>query len=658
MPQANPDRMHPMKPIRRALLLLLSLSVPAAAAPLQLDSLFGEHAVLQRDQPLRIRGQGTPGAQVRVRLGAQQAAARVGADGRWEATLPAQPAGGPFVLEARSGDARVQAPDVLLGDVWLCSGQSNMELPVQRTLDARSELLNARHDDIRLLTVAQESSPLPRQAFATAPQWQRADGESMRDFSAACYYFARELQQAVQVPMGLINASWGGSRIQAWLGAEVLGRAGLYGEEEAVLARYAQDPSQAAARWGELWQAWWRQQPGIAAGDAPWDPTQPPQGRWAPAPATLGAWEHWGVPALAAFNGLVWYRAEVELTAAQAAQARTLAIGSADEIDLTWANGRAVGSRNGGEPRDYPLPAGLLHAGRNLVTVAVLDTYRDGGLVGPPQAQAVILADGSRIPLRGWQYRAMPAEFASPPRAPWQSATGLSTLYNGMIAPLGDLRLRGALWYQGESNTFEPVLYGRLLRLYRQDLRRQFGAELPLLIVQLAGYGAPSTQPYDSEWAALREQQRRVAAEDARSGLAVAVDLGERTDIHPANKQELGRRLARVARHVVYGQALAPSGPVAGTAKRAGGAVVLPFAQVEQGLVAYSAARPIGFELCGDAAGSCRYAEARIDGARVVLDVPAGAEPTRVRYCWADSPVCTLYDGNGLPAGPFEFPVR
>jgi len=648
-----------MKSIARPLCLLLA-SLPAlgSAAPLQFDSLFGDHAVLQRDQPLHLRGQGAPGSTVVVELAGRTARARVQRDGQWRAALPALPAGGPYVLEARAGNEHVQAQDILVGDVWLCSGQSNMELQVHRTLDSRSELLNARHDDIRLLSVKQVSSPVPQQRFSSPPAWQRADTDSVRDFSAACYYFARELQQQVNVPMGLVNASWGGSRIQAWLGAEALGKAGLYHDEEAVLALYAKDPQRAAAQWGAVWEDWWRKQPGIAAGDQPWNPKSPAQGEWSQAPATLGAWEHWGVPALAAFDGLVWFRSEVELTAAQAAQAKAVAIGSADEIDTTWVNGRAVGSSNGGDARQYALPAGLLHEGRNLVTVAVLDTYRDGGLIGPADVQAILLADGSKVPLPGWRYRAMPKEFASPPRAPWQSATGLSTLYNGMIAPLGDLGLRGALWYQGESNTFEPVLYGQLLRIYRQDLRRQFGATLPLLVVQLAGYGAPASQPSESGMAALRDQQRRVAAEDPRSGLAVAVDIGERSDIHPANKQELGRRLARAARHVVYGETLAPSGPVATAAQREGTAVVLQFGDVERGLVAYSATRPIGFELCGADAGSCHFAEARIEGTRVRLDVPSGVDPQRVRYCWGDSPVCTLYDGNGLPAGPFELPLH
>ena len=632
---------------------------PAPAAPLALEPLFGDHAVLQRDAPLRVRGRGEPRDEVVVSLAGRQAHARVDADGRWLATLPPLPAGGPHELVVQSGAAQVRAQDVLIGDVWLCSGQSNMELQVHRTLDSRSELLNARHDAIRLLTVKQEASVVPREDFATAPAWQRSDTDSVRDFSAACYYFARELKRSVDVPMGLINASWGGSRIQAWLSADALATTGLYRDELAVLARYGRQPQQAVAQWGRLWEGWWHRQPGIAAADAPWDPRAAAQGQWAPAPAALGAWEHWGVPALSAFNGMVWYRSHVRLDAAQAAQATSLAIGSADEIDMTWVNGLAVGSSYGGEPRQYPLPRGLLHEGDNLIVVSVLDTYRDGGLTGPASAQAVILADGSRVALDGgWEYRAMPAGFDAPPRAPWQSAGGLSTLYNGMIAPLRDFGLRGALWYQGESNTTEAERYGGLLRRYREDLRQQFGKDLPLLVVQLAGFGAPASRPVESGSAALRDEQRRVVAEDPRSALAIAVDLGERTDIHPANKQELGRRLARAARHVVYGEALAPSGPVAASADRRGASVVLRFADVEQGLVAYGAAYPIGFELCGAEAGSCRYADARIDGTQVLLSAPGEPRATRVRYCWADSPVCTLYDGNGLPAGPFEIAVH
>jgi sialate O-acetylesterase len=258
-----------------------------------------------------------------------------------------------------------------------------------------------------------------------------------------------------------------------------------------------------------------------------------------------------------------------------------------------------------------------------------------------------------------WQYRAVPSSYGPPPSVPWQSTQGLSTIYNGMIAPLGDFVFRGALWYQGESNTSDPTHYQALLEALRSDFRARFGAQLPMLIVQLAGYGAAPTHPQESGSAAIREAQRLAAANDPHSGLAVTVDTGERTDIHPANKQELGRRLARVARHVIYGEkTLPPSGPVPLAVQRQGDAISVRFKDVTDALVVYGADHPVGFELCGASTGSCRYADADAHGDTVTLRaaMPA-ADMTRVRYCWADSPVCTLYDGAGLPAGPFEMPI-
>jgi sialate O-acetylesterase len=642
-----------------------SLSFPARANDAQpplLHAMFQDHAVLQRGQPLRVWGQAEPGQDVQVELAGKRAEARARADGRWEVTLPALEAGGPHTLVARAGAAKQSVADVLVGDVWLCSGQSNMELQVWRTLDARAEIAGASNDRIRLFTVPQVAAVQPQAGFSQPVRWRSVDSGSVRDFSAACYYFARELQKTVDVPMGLVNAAWGGSRIQAWTGGEALRRLGDYDAELDVLARYATDPVAAVGDWGGLWQRWWSAAPGVAAGDAPWAEGAP-AGTWRNAPAQLGAWERWGAPELAGFNGMVWYRTTVELSAAQAAQDAVLALGPADEIDMTWVNGRAVGSTYGaGGGREYALPAGLLHAGTNTVVVNVLDTYRDGGLSGPASAHALRLADGSKVPLDGgWKYRVVPAAVGNPPRAPWQSAAGLSTLYHGMIAPLGHFGLRGALWYQGESNTFEHARYANLLRALRDDWRGRFGAQLPMLFVQLPNYGTPPTRPGESDWAAMREAQRQVAAEDPRSGLVVAIDLGDRYDIHPSNKQELGRRLARAARQMVYGEKLAAAGPVPSSVSRNGDAVVVAFDDVGDALVAYGADGPIGFELCGAEPGSCRYARAEIRDHRVTLRAPGALEATRVRWCWADSPVCTLYDsdgsGPGLPVGPFEFPI-
>lgn len=623
------------------------------ASPL-LHPLFQDHAVLQRDQPIPVWGQAAPGATVEVTFARRTVSARADAAGHWQATLRPAAAGGPYDLTVRTGQRTQTVHDVLIGDVWLCSGQSNMELPVRRALDADSELAAATQPAIRLFTVPKAAAVTPQTAFSGPVAWKPASPDTVRDFSAACFYFARELRKTVEVPMGLIQSAWGGSRIEAWTSADALRAQGGLQPALDVLALYARDPVAANAQWGRQWQQWWSSRGGAVPGDAPW---QPGAGRagWQDAPVTLGAWERWGVPALSDYNGMVWYRTQVTLTPAQAGQGARLELGPVDESDMTWVNGVSVGSQYGpGEARSYALPAGLLHAGVNTVVVNVLDTYGEGGLAGPTRAHAVHLDDGTRVVLdAAWQYRAATGAPA-PPLAPWHAATGLSTLYNGMIAPLGNTGLRGMLWYQGESNTGDGPAYAGRLRGLRDDWRNRFGATLPLLVVQLAGYGPPPTAPVDSGWAQVREAQRRVAAEDPHSGLALAIDIGDAYDIHPPNKQELGRRLARLARQVVYGdRGVVPSGPTARAALRTPAGVRVTFDDVTGTLVATGANGPIGFELCDADAGHCRYADAVLDGHDVILRLP-DSQDTRVRYCWADGPVCTLRDSSGAPAGPFE----
>ncbi|MFL9585275.1 sialate O-acetylesterase [Stenotrophomonas sp. AB1(2024)] len=620
-----------------------------------LHPLFQDHAVLQRDQPIPVWGHAAPETTVSVKFARQTATARADAEGRWSTTLKPIAAGGPYEMSVWAGQVVQTVSDVQMGDVWLCSGQSNMELPVRRALDADSEIASATHPDIRLFTVPKAAAVTPREGFSGPASWQPASPDTVREFSAACFYFARELRKTINVPMGLIQSAWGGSRIEAWTSADALRAQGGMEESLDVFALYSSDPAAANAAWGKHWQQWWEQREGATPGDAPWQPSADHNG-WHQAPAQLGAWERWGIPALSAYNGMVWYRTQVKLSAAQAGQGASLELAPADETDVTWVNGVAVGSQNApGDARSYPLPPGLLKAGTNSVVVNVLDTWGDGGLAGPADAHALHLDDGTRIVLDArWQYRVAPGDQA-PPLAPWHAATGLSTLYNGMIAPLGSYGLRGMLWYQGESNTGDGAAYADRLRTLRDDWRRQFGAEMPLLVVQLAGYGQPPVAPVESGWAQVRQAQRRVAAEDPHTGLALAIDIGDAYDIHPPNKQELGRRLARVARHVVYGErAVAPSGPTAGKVSRTRVEVRIGFDDVTGTLVATGANGPIGFELCDAEAKNCAYADATLDGHAVVLNSLRAATAASVRYCWADGPVCTLRDSSGAPAGPFE----
>ncbi|HEL2966341.1 TPA: 9-O-acetylesterase [Stenotrophomonas maltophilia] len=637
------------------------VAMPAAARETTglLHPLFRDHAVLQRDRPIAVWGHAGPGQPVSVTFAGQAVSTRADAAGGWQATLPPVAAGGPHMLEVNAGTRRERVRDVLVGDVWLCSGQSNMELPVWRSLNAASEIAAATMPRIRLFTVPQHAAAQAQESFNDSTAWTSATPDAVRDFSATCFYFARELQRTVDVPMGLIEAAWGGSRIEAWTSVGALRGQGGLDEALDILARSARDPLEARAAWGRYWQHWWATREGMLPGDAPWRADADDRG-WSRAPATLGAWERWNEPALADYNGMVWYRTQVVLSAEQAARGATLELASADEVDVTWVNGVAVGSQYGAGKRRYPLPRGLLKAGSNVIAVNVLDTYGEGGLAGPATAYGLQFDDGERVALqRPWKYRVAPGQQA-PPFAPWQAATGLSTLYNGMIAPLGGVGLRGMLWYQGESNTGEGATYALRLRALRDDWRRQFGARLPLLLVQLAGYGQPPVAPADSGWAQVREAQRRVAAEDAQSGLAIAIDIGDAYDIHPPNKQELGRRLARVARHVVYGeQDVAPSGPRAVTAVRTPAGVAIAFEDVDGTLTATGAVGPIGFEFCGSERDTrhCDYGDAELDGRRILLRGPRSTHATHVRYCWADGPVCTLRDRSGAPAGPFELPI-
>ena len=642
-----------------------------AQTALAFGGLFQDHAVLQRDRPIVVWGRAASGEGVSVSLGAATATTRADPSGQWSVQLPPVGAGGPFVLSAQ-GSAGVQQAvrDVLVGDVFLCSGQSNMELPVRRAGDTDSEIRDSRNDTIRMLSVEHVSSLTIQTEFAGPMSWQSAAPETVPAWSAACFFFARELQKTIHVPIGLVNASWGGSNVRPWMSAAALHANGGYGSALGLLALHGKDPAAAQSELGREWEAWWRGKSGERVGEEPWSVG----GRaasggvpaWQTTPAELGDWRYWGVPELREFTGLVWFRTHLTLSAAQAKAANRIDLGAINQVDETWINGHVIGNTFGyNADRSYNITPGVLHAGDNLLVINALSNYGSGGLLQGGARRALQLADGKSIPLDGpWQYRIAPSSYGYPPRAPWEPVGGLSTLYNAMIAPLGRYSFRGALWYQGESNTEEAGSYQALLTGLMADWRQQFGAALPFLVVQLPNYGKLSSQPEESGWAELREAQRAAVAKDPHAGLAVTIDIGDPHNLHPTNKQDVGRRLARAARHVIYGESIAPSGPIALRATRENGDVVVDFGDVDRTLVAYSHESPIGFELCGDAPRSCRFADARIEGAKVALQSEGGAAKsaggavvTRVRYCWADSPVCTLFDASGLPAGPFELRV-
>jgi sialate O-acetylesterase len=641
-----------------AALLLAAAPLTRGAADPLLNGIFQDHAVLQRDRPIPLWGKTQPGERLVISINSRTVRATADATGRWRASLPAMSAGGPYALEVRTQSGEAQTiGDVLVGDVWLCSGQSNMELPVSRTLNAAAEIAASARDSIRLLTVAHATSPAPLEEFTTPVTWAAAQPATVGEFSAACYYFARELQKTQAVPMGLIHSSFGGSSIEPWLSEAQLRTLGGFDDRLDVLNAYARDPALGNRRLADLWETWWRSH--APPGSLPWQSTDADTRDWRDEPEPMRDWKTWGVAELANHDGMVWFRRSVVLTAAQAAQAASLSVGAIDEVDETWVNARAIGNSFGwGTERTYALPPGSLHAGENSIVINVLSTWDAGGMYGPPDHMELRFADGSSVPLGGqWRYQVVPESMGYPPRAPWESISGLSSLHNAMIAPLEPYGLRGVLWYQGESNTGDAAHYEALLSGLMADWRKRFAAELPFLIVELPNFGKPNAAPIASGWASLRDAQRRAAARDAHAALAVTIDIGDPHELHPPDKQEVGRRLARAARHLIYGERLSASGPVPREARRSDRGILVRFDDVEGGLLSYSAKRPGGFELCGETQASCRFVDAQIETDGVALDANPVPEPTRVRYCWGDAPICNLYDRSGLPAGPFELPI-
>lgn len=638
---------------RSALLaFFVLLAVPAEAGPL-LHPLFQDNAVLQRDAPIPVYGTAAPGESLTIALAGEHAQAQADGSGHWHVMLPKKAAGGPYTLTATSSNGETQtAANILIGDVWLCSGQSNMQLAVRDTADAAFEIARANDPQIRLMIVAMHESLTPLERFHDPVSWQSETPANAGAFSASCLYFAHALRRSVKVPLGLIDDSWGGSRVQNWISEPALRQRPGYGGALDILDTYRSDPASAQQRWAAKMEAWWHAHPLPGQQGDPWD-SKFDASKWSLAPPALGAWALWNGTVPDGHLGHMWFRTSVHLGAAQARQAAVLDLGYVRSEDQTWVNGKAVGATAGAPRTIYDIPAGVLREGDNIVVSNVFCGWRDCGLGGAPQDRFIRLKDGRAVALTGpWRIAEVPEDTIAP-SLPWAPTRGLSLDYNGMIAPLGDYGLRGVVWYQGESDSYYAEGYRAALTALMADWRRQFARDLPFLIVQLPNYGPQPLTPTASGWADVRQAQRETVAQDKNAALTVTIDLGDRDNVHPIKKQEVGRRLALAARRLVYGEAVL-AGPVATAASRRGQDIAVAFKDVTGGLAAFSGA-PTAFERCGKTQASCQFVSARIVGNTVLL--PDGKDATRIRYCWGDSPVCTLTDATRLPAGPFELPL-
>lgn len=620
-------------------------------AELQVHGAMSDHAVVQRGARIPVSGTATPGAMISASLAGQTVEVTADAGGAWTVGFAPLDAGGPYRLTVSDGQADYAAEDILVGDVLLCSGQSNMEYPVYRALNPDSAISESADDGLRLLTVEKATALVPQEELPDGSAWAAASRENVRDFSAVCYFLGERLRKERGVPIGLIDSSWGGSQIEAWLPEERLNAAGGFSDRLATLELYRTDPAAAMKAYGAVWEDWWTPEHGSAPWAAELDLSD-----WKSVPAEFGDWKAYGDPEIADHLGRLWFARTFELTEAQAAAAATISLGLFDDSDAVWINGNFIGSTSSwSDQRVYAVDPGVLQAGENTVLINVLNTYGPGGMMGPGEVMQLETSSGETVPLgTGWSYQAVMQTDDGGPRPPWESVTGYTTIGNAMIAPLEGTPMSAAVWYQGESNAGRADAYEGLLKELIADWRASFGPDLPVVVVQLPGYGAMPETPSQSGWAGLQDAQRRMALADPLTGLVTTMDVGHRTDIHPPDKLTVAMRAADVLSSLGAGEAAA-DGYSPETATRQGGDIVIDLPAADYKTV--SSARVIAVSVC-DAGGMCEWADARLSGSALVVSPPATVEPTEVRFCWADAPICNLFADGDVPVTPFRLAVE
>ncbi len=629
-----------------------------------LPHFLSDQMVVQQEQPVALWGRGLPGAVVEARCDGKTATAAVAPDGRWRLQLPPLPAGGPYTIHLQSGGETVTLQDVLSGEVWLCSGQSNMEWAVANANHAEKEIKEARFPFIRLLDVVPQRQARDEPQEDLEAKWVVCSPQSVASFSAVGYFFGRELYRHLKVPIGLINSSWGGTSAEAWTEWSFLQKdeefqpmVQAYEQLRADLGLHSEITRAKFEHWNKV--KYW-QDPGNRGFLYDWADLDYDDSEWMDFTAP-GFWQSRGYD----FNGAVWFRKKVTIPSSWAGQEIEVRLGAIDDFDVTYVNGLPVG-QTGQEtpawwqhPRRYKTAAKYWKAGEdNVIVVRVFDWFGNGGLAGGEKMELV--CGEERIPIDGrWK---MKVEYAFPAAAPEkiQKLTALGSpntqsapanLFNGMIAPLTPMPLAGVIWYQGESNADRHQQYRKLFPLLIESWRAAWKRpELPFLFVQLANYLPVQNDPAETGWADIRAAQAE-ALRLPKTGMAVAIDVGDANDIHPRDKQSVGYRLALIARALVYGEPIEYSGPVFARMAIEGAQIRLFYTHADR-LTTNDGRAPLGFVIRGKDTG-WRFAEARIEADQVVVWHPEITDPVAVRYAWANHPKVNLYNQAGLPAVPF-----
>ena len=622
-----------------------------AQSSLRLPTLFTDHMVLQRGKPINVWGWDAPGQKVTISLNGKSVTTTASSDGRFRAELPKQKEGGPYRLEV-SGSTSRAIEDVLIGEVWICSGQSNMEWPEALAKD-RDQAKKETDTNVRMFTVTKRIAQEPQTDVAGS--WVQSKPETIDTFSAVGLAFANKLRRDLKVPVGMIHTSWGGTPAEAWTGAKYFQTSELLKPIYERMKISEGNESQAIANYQSKVASYQKKALPIFfdTSDADWTQTGFDDSNWAQTPMPFTFPD--------GFDGEYRHRRIVSLTADQARSIKTIELGPIDDFDQTYINGNLVGQTDMMTPnfwsqaRKYAILAGTLRAGENVIAVRSYDWMGAGGFFG--MSDAFRLGDlnisGTWRTKQGAAHVTIDAKITgAQPQMPEgrNSPNFPSTLYNGMLAPLAPYSVRGAIWYQGESNAGRAVQYTALLNAMIRNWRDDFGQpKMSFYIAQLANYMAPSETQFDSAWAELRDSQD-IVGQMKGNGTATIIDIGEANDIHPRNKRDVGERLARIALRKDYGKRIEWQGPRFKSISASGDEITITFDHAG-GLTTTDGKAPRCFAIAG-ADKKWKWATARIEGNRVILK--RSSDEAMVRYAWQDNPPVNLINSDGLPAMPFR----
>lgn len=635
------------KIIATSLTLCLFLS---SFAQVKLPQIFRDSMILQRDAKVKIWGWASPNEKVKLKFNKKDVKTKADASGNWALYLPATKAGGPYTMNI-DGKNHIILKDVLFGDVWLCAGQSNMVHQMAlHSIRYADEVANANYSEIRQFWVPNTTNLQSPQTDLPGGSWKSANTKDIGEFSAVAYFFAKALYEKYHVPIGIINASWGGVPIESMMSEASLKEFPniLSTVEKNKDTAYINGLSRRTFTGGGA-----RQRPEDKGMNEKWyEPSYVPK-EW----RTInipGYWEDQGVKDL---DGVVWYRKEIDVPASIANGNARVFLGRIVDADVLYINGKQVGSTTYMYPqRRYSVPAGVLKPGKNLFVIRVTNNAGKGGFV--PDKPYYLFAGKDTVDLKGyWQYKVGQVNI---PMRGFGGGGGIAAqnqptaLYNSMIAPLVGYNVKGFVWYQGESNTGRSDEYAKLQPAMIQDWRAKWNEpNAPFIYVQLPGFMDYNYLPTESQWAQFREAQLK-SLSVRNTAMVVAIDLGEWNDIHPDRKKPVGDRLALAAEKLAYGENIVYSGPIYQSQEIEGNKIILSFTNIGSGLITNDGEEPSEFAIAG-ADKKFVWAKTKIEGNKVIVWNDAVQNPMYVRYAWADDPVNpNLYNKEGLPASPFR----